>query len=154
MAPAIMSFARSAPPSQLVGPVMFLILICSAPAWLIYEIWSAQQAERVAWNVSGPACAVVDHPAPALFGAKGPQTFSYGGASFSRRFGHASCASPLADGLIPGAPYRVCQFNGPAAVAVTTSSGTTFFKPGVGSPATVTIRDGKVSCVVGGWFRA
>lgn len=147
-------FARPLVPAALVGPVMFLALVCAAPAWLIYETWTAQQTERDAWNISGPACAVIDHPTPALFGAKEPQTFSYGGAGFSRRFGHASCASPLADGLVPGAPYRVCQFNGPAAVAVTTPAGTTYFKPGVGNPATITIRDGKVSCVVGGWFRA
>ena len=92
-------------------------------------------------------------PAAELFGAKGPYTFSYGGAQFSRRFGHASCAAPQDGGLIPGETFHVCQFNGPAALAVATSKGVIYFKPGVGRPATVTIRGGEASCVVGGWFR-
>lgn len=141
-------------PPELVGTVMFLLLICSIPAWLVYETWSMQQAERRAWSIAGPACPEIERPTPALFGGKEPRRFSYGGATFERRFGHVSCASPLGEGLIPGAPYRVCQFNGPGAVSVRTPAGVTYFKPGVGSPATVTIRDGQVSCVVGGWFRA
>ena len=43
--------------------------------------------------------------------------------------------------------------DGPAALAVATSKGVIYFKPGVGRPATVTIRGGEASCVVGGWFR-
>jgi hypothetical protein len=133
-----------------VGLAFFLLMLATLPAWLIYETWSAQEEQRQAWNVSGPPCPVIS-PA-AAFGADTPYEFSYGGVRFARRFGHASCASPLEGGLIPGAPYRVCQFTGPAVVGVATSEGVTIFKPGVGHRATVTIRDGKASCVIGGWF--
>ncbi|HEY9236950.1 MULTISPECIES: hypothetical protein [Phenylobacterium] len=147
--------AVTAPPagrrlSELVGVGFFLVMLATLPAWLIYETWSLQEAERRAWDISGPPCPVVAHGA--AFAADTPYEFSYGGARFARRFGHASCASPLGEGLIPGDPYRVCQFTGPAMVAVATERGVTVFKPGVGHRATVTVRDGKASCVVGGWF--
>ena len=135
------------------GTLAFLLLVAAVPSWIVYETGAARLKEHAAWTIAGPDCPVVA-PAAELFGIKGPHTFSYGGAQFSRRFGHVSCAAPQDGGLMPGEVYHVCQFNGPAALAVTTVEGTTYFKPGVGRPATVTIRGGKAACVVGGWFRA
>lgn len=136
--------------SELVGLSFFLFMLATLPAWLIYETWSAQEAQRKAWDIAGPACPVIAKSA--AFGADTPYEFSYGGARFARRFGHASCASPLEGGLIPGEPYRVCQFSGPSVVAVAMDGGVTIFKPGTGRRATVTVRNGKPSCVIGGWF--
>ncbi len=148
-----MTPARSLRPgSQAVGAAAFLIVVAAAPAFVIYQAWALRHEERAAWTVAGPDCPTVQ-PAAELFGPQGPRTFSYGGAQFSRRFGHASCAAPQDGGLIPGETFHVCQFNGPAALAVATSKGVIYFKPGVGRPATVTIRGGEASCVVGGWFR-
>jgi hypothetical protein len=135
------------------GVAAFLLLVASVPSWIVYETWADRIETAALWSVAGPDCPEVT-PTPQLFGAKGPYTFSYGGTQFSRRFGHVSCAAPQGGGLIPGEVYHVCQFNGPAALAVATPEGVTYFKPGVGRPATVTIRGGKTSCVVGGWFRA
>ena len=147
-----MTPARSLRPGpQALGAVAFLVFVAAAPAWVIHQAWALRHAERAAWTIAGPDCPTVS-PAAEL-GPKGPRTFSYGGAQFSRRFGHASCAAPQDGGLIPGEIFHVCQFNGPAALAVATPQGVTYFKPGVGRPATVTIRSGKASCVVGGWFR-
>ena len=143
--------ARSKP-SDLFGVLAFLLFVAAAPGWVIYQAWAMRHAEVRAWSIAGPPCPVVE-PSPTLFGQGGPRNFSYGGADFSRRFGHASCAAPQGGGLIPGEVFHVCQFTGPAALAVTTSAGTTYFKPGVGRPATVTLREGKATCVVGGWFR-
>ena len=136
--------------SEAAGMAFFLFMLATLPAWLIYETWSAQEAQRAAWNIQGPPCPVA--ATTAAFGGDTPKAFSYGGAHFARRFGYASCASPLEGGFIPGEPYRVCQFNGPAVLAVTTEAGVTIFKPGAGRRATVTIRDGQASCVIGGWF--
>lgn len=143
--------ARKGPPlSEVAGLAFFFLMIATLPAWLIYEVWSTQEGERTAWNITGPDCPVIAKGA--AFGADTPKEFSYGGARFARRYGYASCASPLEGGFIPGEPYRVCQFNGPAVLAVATEAGVTVFKPGVGRRATVTIRDDQVSCVIGGWF--
>jgi hypothetical protein len=71
--------------------------------------------------------------------------------SFTRPFGAVSCVSIPEDGLTRE-NYRVCQFNNPGAVTVETDAARTVFQPPVGRRATVTVRHGKASCVVGGWF--
>ena len=63
-----------------------------------------------------------------------------------------SCGAVPENPLWPSTSYHVCRFNNPGAVVVTQGGRTTIFEPGVGRPATVTVRDGKASCVVAGWF--
>ena len=128
-----------------------MLVILAVPALSIYETWSEQAAMRRAWNIAGPACPVVE-PSATFFGAKGPKGFDYGGIRFERRYGHVSCVAPAKRGMVGGEVYRVCQFTAPAALAVTADGRTHLYKTGVGQRATVTVRDGQVSCVVGGWF--
>ncbi len=139
------------PIGQVVNLAGLMLVILAVPALTIYETWSEQAAMRRAWNIAGPACPVVE-ASPTLFGAKGPKAFEYGEIRFERRFGHVSCVAPAKRGMVGGEVYRVCQFSAPAALAVTTGGRTSLYKPGVGQRATVTVRDGQVSCVVGGWF--
>ena len=86
---------------EMAGTAAFLLLVASVPSWIVYETWADRIETAALWSVAGPDCPVVA-PAAELFGAKGPYTFSYGGAQFSRRFGHVSCAAPQGGGLIPG----------------------------------------------------
>ena len=136
---------------QVVNLAGLMFVIVSIPALTIYETWSEQAAMRRAWDIAGPACPVVE-ASPTLFGAKGSKAFEYGEIRFERRFGHVSCVAPSKRGMVGGEVYRVCQFSAPAALAVTTEGRTSLYKTGVGRRATVTVRDGQVSCVVGGWF--
>jgi len=125
--------------------------LCSIPASLGYATWANLHSMKVAWTIKGPPCPVVAKPAPAAVGRKKPQTFEYGGVSFTRSFGAVSCVSIPEDGL-SRENYRVCQFNNPGAVTVELDGGTTVFQPPPGQRATVTVRHGAASCVVGGWF--
>ncbi|MGA0605378.1 hypothetical protein ACO2Q0_05195 [Phenylobacterium sp. VNQ135] len=125
-----------------------LVMVASVPLLDVFRTWYAARAEKAAWDgISGPACPVVQAP-PAL-GRRQPMTFTYGDATFTRRHGHASCAGFREDGKI----YRICQFNAPYVLTVTTARGTTIFQPGPVRRTTVTVRDGVATCVVGGWFR-
>jgi hypothetical protein len=124
-----------------------VLLVAAVPLTDIARTWWAARMEKAAWDgITGPACAVVATP-PAS--RRLPRTFAYGGASFTRQHGHASCAGFREDGAV----YRMCQFNAPGFVAVTTAKGTTVFLPPPVRRTTVTVRDGVATCVVGGWFR-
>ena len=125
----------------------------SVPAYLAYDNWAAEEARRAWGRVEGPACPVVRDLSPPPFGARGPKTFDYGGVGFARRYGHVDCVAPTDGPLGDRKVYRVCQFSAPMTVGVTAGGETWLFKPGVGRPATVTVRRGEVTCVVGGWFR-
>ncbi len=142
---------RDSTAGQVANLAGLMLVVVSVPALMIYETWSEQEAMRKAWNIAGPACPVVE-ASPAVFGAKGPKTFEYGAVRFDRRYGHASCVAPPTEGLVSENIYRVCQFSAPSALAVTTEGRTVTYKPGTARRATVTVRDGQVSCVVGGWF--
>ncbi|WP_312166576.1 hypothetical protein [Phenylobacterium sp.] len=136
---------------QVVNLAGLMLVVVSIPAFLLYETWSEQDAMRRAWDIAGPACPVVE-TSPVVFGAKGPKTFEYGAVRFDRRYGHASCVAPPVRGIVSEQVYRVCQFSAPSALAVTTEGRTITYRPGTARRATVTVRDGQVSCVVGGWF--
>lgn len=140
--------------SHLLGLAAFLLIVMSIPASVLYASWSSQRAEKSAWDIAGPPCPVSASPAAPSAGPRALKyEFDYGGVTFARRFGHVSCVAPRVHELLNRGFYRVCQFSGPATISVTTERRTVVFKPGVGRRATVTVRDGEPSCVLGGWFR-
>ena len=130
-----------------------LVLLVAIPAIDVYRTWAAERAARRAWDIEGPACTTVARADPAVVGPKDPKTFDYNKASFTRHHGHVSCAAFREEGLFNTRFYSVCQFSGPGAVKVDVAGRSTTFQPGPGRRATVTIRDGQATCVVGGWFR-
>ena len=85
-------------------------------------------------------------------GSKPAKVFDYGGIGFARHFGHVSCVAWREGGVFDPDIYRVCQFNAPGAVTVTTREQTVRYQPGVGRRVTVSVRQGQPSCVMGGWF--
>jgi hypothetical protein len=130
-----------------------LLVIVSVPLSAVYSTWSAQQAEKASWNIFGPPCPMAAPPSQSEAGRRPLKVFEYGGVSFARRFGHVSCVGLSEGGVFdPRSIYRVCQFSSPARLAVTTADKTVFYAPGVAQKATVTVRNGTPSCVLGGWF--
>ena len=134
--------------------VLILVPILSAlPAFIVFNNWANTMSLRKAWTIAGPACPVVATPSPTgTRHHKPPTTFWYGEARMTRAFGGAECGSVPENPLWPSQNYRVCRFNNPGAVTVRVGTRTTVFEPPVGNPATVTVRDGQATCVVGGWF--
>lgn len=134
-----------------VGMGAVILAAVSIPALVVADGLVRRHALRELWNIEGPPCPTLA-PGPDVFGPRGPRTFVFGEAALSRRLGHASCVAKTEAGLFTQATYSVCQFTGPAQIAVRTRGRTTWFAPGYGRRATVTIRRGEVSCVLGGWF--
>ena len=138
---------------EIAGMAGVLLMIVSIPAWAGFDTWSSQRALKAAWTIAGPPCPAAHRNIP-TGATRPPRTFEYGGISFTRRFGHVSCVALPERGMFDESSDRICQFSAPAMIAVRTERGTTLFEPGVGRRATVTVRDGRASCVMGGWFAA
>src|SRR5688500_20302291 len=133
--------------------VVVLAILCATPAYMGYVQWSEVRALRRAWTFTGPPCPVVQTPASwAVSHRRPPKVVDYRGVRFTRAFAAISCAAVPEAGLWSAGSYTGCQFNNPGSVGVTAAGRTTIFQPPAGSRITVTVRDDRVSCVVGGNF--
>jgi hypothetical protein len=81
-----------------------------------------------------------------------PQHFVYDRVVFTHAWAMAYCSQHPKNPAWPNGNLDICQFNNPGAVTVQIGTRQTTFLPPVGAHATVTVRDGKATCVVGGWF--
>ncbi|HEY3948332.1 hypothetical protein [Phenylobacterium sp.] len=134
------------------GTVIFLA--AAIPLVAAFAFWNHKHQMLVAWDIRGPACPLARHAWSEIALHRQPHTFKYGGADFAHVFGAARCASvPHGHALSREADY-VCQFTRPAMIAVTTADGRkVLFEPGYERQATVALRGGALSCVVGGWLQ-
>lgn len=142
-------------PWQVGSLVLMLAGLATIPALIVIETALDRRAMKRAWAVAGRPCPEVASPAANVLGKKPMKPFTYGGVRFERKTGHVDCAAfpePVAPWEKP-VSYRVCQFTGPGLVRVTTPSQSVWYQPGFGRPVTVTVRHGRASCVLGGWFK-
>jgi hypothetical protein len=152
-APVILGGGRRAWVALVLQLVSTVALVTLMPAFVVWQVWTEAQALQTEWTVHGPPCAVVAEPASwATNHHKSPMTFIYGGASFTRQFAAVSCAAVPEEWWWPRQSYPVCMFNNPGAVTVGTLDGPVTFQPPYGQRATVTVRHGQATCVVGGRF--
>ena len=122
------------------------------PFAIAFATWADHMSLRREWKIAGPACPVVPAVSMAARGAHPPPPFTYKGAHFAFQIGSVECEAVPDEGLLPQTTHPVCQFSAPGAVEVTTPARAVVYEPGVGHTATVTVRGGETSCVVGGWF--
>jgi hypothetical protein len=128
-----------------------VVLAASIPLWTAYNWWHFRHELRTDWNIAGPACPLATHSWQSVALSRKPQAFDYGGMHIVHPFGGADC-SPVPEDYFTSKAYSVCQFTAPAMIAVTTGGRTVLFEPGWGRRATVKLRHGELSCVLGGWF--
>jgi hypothetical protein len=136
---------------QMAGLLLLLATIASIPLVVGLGTWFSHQAMRKEWTMKGAACPIVPAISIAAQGAKPPPPFVFQGVAYAFQIGDVFCEA-VPEGYFKRGTYPVCQFDAPGAVEVTTGGGKVIFEPGVGHHATVTVRRGKTSCVVGGWF--
>ncbi len=110
-------------------------------------------AQSKAWTVTGPPCPSLPPAEAAGWPYQARKTFGYAGSGFGFAIGHVACSQLHAKGgrdMFRG--YPVCQFTSPAVVTVEAGNLTAFFTPGLGQRATVTVKDGVITCVMAGDF--
>lgn len=134
---------------QTLGIVVLMMAVASIPLTVAYGGLADRQALKSEWAITGPPCPLAT--GPSLY-RKAPKAFSYQGVRFTRQYGNVSCVVVPDAGPFSKAHHPVCQFSGPARVTATTGGRTYVYEPDIGRRATVSIRDGKPSCVIGGWF--
>ena len=134
--------------------ITLISLAAAIPAWGAYAFWNHQHRLRVDWDIKGPPCPPPKNTWEAIVLKRQPHTFKYGGADFAHPFGGADCSSVPDGPFLTRKAYYVCQFTGPVMVAVTLAGKTTVFEPGYGRHAAVSVRKGRVACVLGGWTHA
>ena len=81
-----------------------------------------------------------------------PKTFDYDGVTLGRVAGDVSCSDVKDDGGKGFGTDKVCQFTSPATLTVATPVGVTYYEPGVGQPATLSIHRDVPRCVLASKF--
>jgi hypothetical protein len=129
-----------------------VMIPASLPLYVVYSSVVIEQRQIDHWKITGPPCTEVAHVSVLAAPPKrGPMSVNYAGAKLSRSYGSIFCAE-IPEGRFTRAVYHVCQFDNPGAVTVKLGARSRIFEPPVGRRATITLKRGQVSCVVGGWF--
>ena len=135
------------------GIVVLLVAVAGIPISVGVGTWAARRASLRAWLAEGAACPIATTPSPATRGAKPPPPFVFQGVGFAYQIGDVICEALPVENIFSNATFPGCSFDAPAAIEVTMSGHKVLFEPGVGHSATVAIRDGKASCVIGAGLR-
>jgi hypothetical protein len=134
---------------QTTGIVALMAAVASIPLMIGAGAVLDRQAMKREWAITGPACPVAT--GPSVF-HRPPKAFNYQGILFTRQYGNVNCVVVPDAGPFSSARHPVCQFSGPARITVAIADRSYAYDPDIGRKATVSIRHGEPSCVVGGWF--
>jgi hypothetical protein len=132
-----------------VGVWISLALGAAVVGAILVRNWSYhRQVERVqGWVADAPGCAVVSAAEYASRGYRARErSTEYDGVTFGRQFGHVICKDVDTPGGWGFVTHPVCQFTSPTAIRVQRGRSETFFEPGPGRRATVSIRSGRPAC--------
>lgn len=110
---------------------------------------AADRTEAAAWTVAGPPCPTLDAAGYRGLAVEQPQAFAFEGLRGERAHGDLTCNVVDLDHAGHTASTAVCEFTDPFAMRVATPRGDLYFKPGVAQPATLSLADGEVRCVMG-----
>ena len=109
----------------------------------------AQSRElTAAFDIQGRPCPTLTPAAYAAQGTVPNKAFEFGKVRFARRFGHADCAMVAYRDASGAGGHPVCQFTGPALLTITVGRVESYFAPGIGVPATVSVESGRARCVL------
>ena len=119
-------------------------------AWDLGFEGRLNKAHVAEWSVTGPPCPAVSAPWVQSLQLHQRTPLAFEGLNGFMAAGAVNCTENDHVGGRAVPSYPVCQFNAPFVVGVRAGAGPmTYFQPGMGKPVTVSLRDGKVSCVMG-----
>jgi hypothetical protein len=105
-------------------------------------------------DIKGPPCAILT---PEVFAARGfklRHKHEYAGVEFERSAGAVACQDAAADGgTSANVVTHVCQFTSPTGIKATLNGKAVFYDISGGQPATITVEDGAMRCVMAANFK-
>lgn len=138
--------------AHVVGAVLVITVAIALVTFQFVRDRNAHIATAKAWDIQGPSCpqlSAADWTAKRL---KAPKIFDYDGTHLGRWSGDASCSDVKDKGGAGFGTDKICQFTNPTVLTVSSRSGTTYYEPGVGQPATVRIHKDAPTCVMASKF--
>ena len=127
-----------------------------ALVWVILSINAAghHRLERdQGWIGDGPPCPAITAAAYRAGGyAAHERSTVYDGATLARQFGHMMWKDVDTSGGFGVITHPACQFTSPTAIRVRTAARESFFEPGGGRTATVSIERDRTTCALSGQF--
>jgi hypothetical protein len=100
------------------------------------------------WSIAGAPCPTASSPAALPAWPRATKVFEYDGVHMARAVGHVSCNEVAYDAGRSLGVFPVCQFSSPAVLIVTTRKAVTYYLPGPGQRATVSVPHGTPRCVL------
>jgi hypothetical protein len=108
------------------------------------------RAYASAWTIDGPPCPRISQAAYRTLAIRQPQPFAFEGIRGVRAHGDVSCSVIDEYQGRAVAEFPVCELTSPFVVAVKAADGgVAYFEPGVGQPATLSLPNGRLGCVLG-----
>ena len=124
-------------------------------AAILARNWSYHRALELeqGWVSAAPACPTISAAAYAARNYRvRERAMDYEGATLARQFGHVMCKDVDTAGGWGFVTHPVCQFTSPTAIRVRRGAVETFFEPGPGRLATVSLGPGGATCALSGRF--
>ncbi len=143
------SRSRRAPMGLWIVTVLAVAAIGAVTHYFLDKRAKELAAEARAWTVVGPPCPQVTK---AVFDAQpfqARQVTNINGVRWARSSATIMCQGIASDGGRGAVLDPVCQFSSPRVLRITTAKGDFYFVPGLGQKATVTVKDGVATCVMG-----
>jgi hypothetical protein len=128
------------------------VAVLAAGGLVAAQHWREQQqdeafAER--WSVTGPPCPAVTAKWVQELALEQRTQIDFEGVDGFMANGAVSCVEVDYFAGRQTRPYPVCQFSAPFVLGLRVGGRPAYFEPGIGRPATVSLRNGRLSCVIG-----
>lgn len=126
------------------------LLVCGGYL-LVTHLYHRNQAiaRAEAWEVAAPPCPTTTAATfKTEIGRRGKPMEFYG-VKFLRKYGYADCGTVADSRQFGFGMHAVCAFSSPAVLQVRTEKGDFYYAPDIAQPVTVSIIDGKPTCVMG-----
>ena len=108
--------------------------------------WAMEAKDAQAYGASGPPCPATTPERLAVEGPRLRETFMFEDITVVRAFGEADCAVIRN----AGEEFPICRLSSPGSIEVRSGSEHLLFSTGIGRPAAILRRKGRIACVMPG----
>lgn len=128
-----------------IGGVAVMAVVAGGALWAGLERERGKEAaDAAAYGASGPPCPMTTAARLAVEEPRLRHTFEFGDMTLAHAFGDADCAW-IRDAT---GRYPICRFTSPGSLEIKDGKADLLFAPGLGHPAAVLRRSGRIICLM------